>query len=276
MPPRMPQSYQLLRRLGFLFARFCGAAAHFGFLRAVRAYTFDFWRDAESAVRLPILGTHLYFRGRGDYPIMTAALFERSFYIEPDGFEVRTVIDLGANIGIESLRFAAFYPQAQIVSVEADPDNYRLLRQNIAEFERVTALHAAAWGTKARFRIQKNPHSNLASVVALAPEGDIAGVTIQGLIDELGVRDVDILKIDVEGAEDSLFGPSIADWIARVRVIVWELNDHEAPKALMRLVLAMAGAGVSFNFHVLGEKLIAVRTDSIVALHFACGLLQVL
>jgi FkbM family methyltransferase len=269
----MPRHYWLLRRAASLFARFFGAAATFGLARALRLYLFDFQRSGDSSVWVPLLGRRVCFRGKSDYLALTL-LFQENFHVEPVNFQVRSVVDLGANIGIETLRFTAFYPAAKIIAVEADGDNYHVLRQNTAGSPRIEALHAAAWGTQARFRIERDPHSNMSSVVSLAPDGDVPAVTIADLIDQLGVRELDILKIDVEGAEDSLFGPTVMDWIGRVRVIVWELNDHEVQRALTRLVLAMARAGVSFNFHIRGEKLIGVRADTSAVVRYPCGLLS--
>jgi FkbM family methyltransferase len=269
----MSKHYQLLRRAGWLFARFFGAAANFGLTAALRLYVFDFLRKADSSVWHPQLDRKVHFRGKSDYEAMTL-LFKEDFQIEPINWQVRTVLDLGANIGIEALRFAVFYPEAKIIAVEADEDNYCVLRKNTTGLELVNALHSAAWGTKARFRVKKHTSSNLASVVSANPDGDVPGVTIPELIEQLGVRELDVLKIDIEGAEDSLFGPTIAEWIGRVRVIVWELSDHEAPGCLARLVASMAKAGVSFNFHICGEKLVCVRSDTLVAVHQPCGLLS--
>lgn len=269
----IPRPYDLLRRVGFFVARFFGAAGNLGLIRAIRLYAWDFWRDGDCSVRVPVLDTTLHFRGRHDY-LVTALLFHEDFYVQPNGFEVRTVLDLGANIGIETLRFARFYPNAKIIAVEADKEHHRVLQENTTAFARVTALHAAAWGSKSSFQIQRVPTSFMSSSVSETANGDIRGVTIAELIDQLGVMELDILKIDVEGAEDSLFGPSMAEWIKRVRIIVWELNDHEVPRALTRLVLAMEAAKVSFNFHIRGEKLIAVRSDTSVNVLYPCGLLS--
>lgn len=269
----MPRHYQLLRRSGSLFARFFGAAANFGLAQALRLYVFKFWGNADSSVWVPLLGASVHFRGKSDYEALTL-LFKEDFHVEPIGFQVRTVLDLGANIGIETLRFAAFYPEAKIIAVEADGDNYRVLRQNTSGFGRIIALHAAAWGTKALFRIKKDANSNLASSVSIVQDGEITGVTISELIEQLGVGELDVLKIDIEGAEGSLFGLTIAEWIGRVRVIVWELSDHEAPGCLASLVAGMEKAGVSFNFHIRGEKLVCVRSDTLVAVRNPCGLVS--
>jgi hypothetical protein len=50
------------------------------------------------------------------------------------------------------------------------------------------------------------------------------------------------------------------------------LSDHEAPGCLARLVAGMGKAGVSFNFHIRGEKLACVRSDTLVVVQFLVGL----
>ena len=188
----MPKYYQLLRRAGWLFARFFGAAAHFGLVRALRLYAFDFRQSADSSVWVPRLSRRLHFRGKSDYLVMTL-LFQENFRVEPVNWQVCSVLDLGANIGIETLRFTAFHPHAKIIAVEADSDNYRVLRQNMDGMERVNALHAAAWGSTARFSVKKDENQNMASTVSMVADGEVPGVTIPELIEQLGVRELDIL-----------------------------------------------------------------------------------
>ncbi len=266
--------YQLLRRAGFLFARSSGAAGNCGLTQTVRLFGFDAWRDASASLWIKSLRRRVHYRGKNDYVALTS-LFTENFYVEPSGFEIRSVLDLGANIGIECLRFWAFYPAAKIIAVEADASNYAVLMKNVAGLEGVSVLHAAVWGKKASLSVRSIPGANLECRVVPAPDAEVRSVTVPDLIDLLGLPEVDIVKIDVEGSEDSLFGPGLENWIGRARILVWELNDHEAPHALSRLVLAMAKAGVRFNFHIRGEKLVAVRSDTKARVCFPCGLLAV-
>src|SRR5918911_488572 len=45
---------------------------------------------------------------------------------------VRTVVDLGANIGLTTLYFAKSYPQARFICIEPDPNNASVLRRNVS------------------------------------------------------------------------------------------------------------------------------------------------
>src|SRR4051794_6387993 len=64
--------------------------------------------------------------------IVTREVFSgKSYPLMPLTGEVRTIVDIGANIGAATLYFALHYPQARIFSFEPAPNCYALLAQNI-------------------------------------------------------------------------------------------------------------------------------------------------
>lgn len=44
---------------------------------------------------------------------------------------ISTIIDAGANVGYASLLFAKHYPNALIVAIEPDPNNFLILKKNV-------------------------------------------------------------------------------------------------------------------------------------------------
>jgi FkbM family methyltransferase len=258
-------------RLGHLFSRIVAATANVGLLNAIKLYCWQAWRTSKAKLYAKGLSAPVYFRGARDYHVLTL-LFEKNLSFDSNGRAIKTAIDLGANIGIETLRMVALYPDINIVAVEADKNNFQILQENVRQYPNVIARNAAAWGEPARFRVKADPNCNMASTVQLDNEGDIEGLTVNQIIDSLNVEEVDVLKIDVEGAESSIFSSQIESWIRRVKVIIWELNDHEAPGALLKLTAAMRDGRVSFNFHISGERLVAIRSDVKVALIHLVGL----
>ena len=78
-----------------------------------------------------------------------------------EGAEViRTkIIDCGANIGCSVIWFATQFPAADIIAIEPDLANFRLLQQNVGELDGVRLIHAALW-------------SSVTSVVISNPEAD--------------------------------------------------------------------------------------------------------
>ena len=90
--------------------------------------------------------------------------------------EAKTIIDLGANIGLTSIFFALKYRDANILSVEPDNDNFMRLIANVGFFGgRVKPLKGAAWSRDVNLRLVKHG-ANKASLdswgVRVSPEID--------------------------------------------------------------------------------------------------------
>lgn len=143
--------------------------------------------------------------------------------IEPNS--VRFIVDCGANIGITALLFAARYPNAQIISIEPDPANYKLLCENVASEPRVIPLQAAVVGTPCSSIAlsQDRPAWGNAVVAGHNAKGvNVAAVTLEQIIADHNLPYIDLLKIDIEGAEKDVFSaPAFMD---RVGYLVIELH----------------------------------------------------
>ena len=126
--------------------------------------------------------------------------------------EPRTIVDLGANIGIAAAWFRSRYPEAMIVAVEPDPDSFAKLERNLAGDRLITLVNAAVGASNGTRTLFRPAGYSIAS--SLDPGGGEPGsevaVPVRTLDDILageGVRQIDLLKLDVEGAEgDALEG----------------------------------------------------------------------
>jgi FkbM family methyltransferase len=139
-----------------------------------------------------------------------------------------TAIDVGANIGYNTLRAARRAgPQGRVVAVEPTPDNLVVLRRNIAAagLENVVVEAFAAGsvaGTRDFFvRGEKSAVNSLFRESCYAHVTEILRVRVVPL-DEL-VEAADVVKIDVEGAElDVLEGmPRILRARAVTLIVEW-------------------------------------------------------
>jgi len=147
-----------------------------------------------------------------------------------------TVIDGGANVGYSSLAFHRHWPDAFILAVEPDPGNFEVLTRNCGSLAGVHLRQGGIWGTKCSLRIQPNsPTSEWAlqfePVPAGAPEG-IRADTVTALVDSLPGGHCDLLKLDIEGAEISVFSQTDLRWMDRVSVILVEPHGAEARECL--------------------------------------------
>jgi FkbM family methyltransferase len=150
------------------------------------------------------------------------------------------IIDLGANIGLTSLFFAAKYPNARIIAIEPDPGNFALLSSNLAQISpRAMTLPIAIWSSDCELHVRRtdvngNPLGDWGVQVGQSVPG--ASITVRGrsmgrLIDDLDLQRIDIVKIDIEGAEKELFEASDLAWLEVVNMIIVETHERFRPGA---------------------------------------------
>jgi FkbM family methyltransferase len=141
---------------------------------------------------------------------------------------VHTIIDAGANIGLSAVFFATRFPNARVIAVEPEAANYRLLERNAAPYPQVTPLRAALWSNDMQVSLS-NPSDRVDSYrfSASAEGASVQAFSIPSLLTRFGIAAVDVLKIDIEGAETEVFAGS-PQWVDRVRMFVVELHGPEA------------------------------------------------
>ncbi|HSE27296.1 MAG TPA: FkbM family methyltransferase [Gemmatimonadales bacterium] len=171
--------------------------------------------------------------------------------------DCRLILDGGAHIGASALHFARRYPGATVVAVEPERENYELLRINTAGCPNVVPVRAALWSCEGTLDLWDRGTGPWGYTVIGAARGwellgqAVPAVTIGALLRRAGWQSIDILKLDIEGAEKEVL-LSAAEWIARVRVVIVELHEDIQPGATDALRGATAGF---FRAERLGEKI---------------------
>ncbi len=140
--------------------------------------------------------------------------------------------DLGGNIGLFGVYALGRWPVAALRSYEPDPANAALLRATIIANEAPRLWELAQVATS-------NTHTTamfetgLLSESRLAAAGHGGAKTIEvAVVDLFEQPPVDLLKIDIEGAEWAILGdPRLASHPARAVVLEWHSRMCPAPKA---------------------------------------------
>jgi FkbM family methyltransferase len=136
------------------------------------------------------------------------------------------IVDLGAHIGLATLRFAAAFPKATIHCYEPDPQNFSLLRLCTRGLSNVV-LHRDAVGTtngRAEFYVNRDRHSASSLKTSKGPEYQKIECRVKPLdsiLEDVGMQ-VDLIKFDIEGAEDEVFSHSRR--VHEVKHIVGEMK----------------------------------------------------
>ena len=152
--------------------------------------------------------------------------------------DVRTIVDVGANVGMASIWFADRCPEASIVAVEPGSDAGSLLHSNLAANHlggRVRVIPVALGGADGSGRLEQARSSVLSRLVDDANEGPVVQVrTLKRLVEDAGLDTIDVLKLDCEGSEYDILLSSSPDLLARIRCVVgeWHPSAKHRPEEL--------------------------------------------
>lgn len=170
-----------------------------------------------------------------------------------------TIVDAGANIGLASAYFASRYPEARILAIEPEAQNFELLLKNTAPYPNIQAVRAALWSESGLIGVVDSGTGawgfrTEASSEALVTNS-VRAATLDELLDEYGFDHVDLLKMDIEGAEVEVFADT-SEWIDRVNVVVAELHERYRTGCLRNFYNGTPGFPVEWTH---GESTIVAR-----------------
>lgn len=136
------------------------------------------------------------------------------------------VIDAGANVGAVSCYLGKKFPEARIIALEPVLETYQYLRLNLEVngVKNVTPINKALSGHGRAVHIYSSTSSNAgASSVLGGYEGAdkrvVESVTLAQLAGEYGIKQVALLKLDIEGSEYEIGWPA-----GKVKHLVGEIH----------------------------------------------------
>jgi len=163
---------------------------------------------------------------------------ERDEYAPPREFPlareaVRTVLDIGANVGVTALYFSQIFPNAQIYAFEPAPDNFAVLARNVANCERIRAFNFGLGADDATLELfaSDNPvnfggYSLHAAGSDTSKKVSIAVRCVASVLEEILVEKVDVIKIDTEGAEWDILTAFPESVVQSAKYITGELHGN--------------------------------------------------
>jgi FkbM family methyltransferase len=122
--------------------------------------------------------------------------------------EKGTFIDVGANIGALAIPIAKARPQGSIICIEADPDINRLLRDNLNRngCKRAEIMPCVAGASDGQIVAFYRAPDDKFGMGSLGPQFCEAPImlkqrSLDAMLTEMDIGRIDVIKIDVEGAE---------------------------------------------------------------------------
>lgn len=217
-------------------------------LKGVALFLFSKVAGIKPIVRVYVSGIKRSVRlrvGTTDISTYLQVLVQRQYeFDKPE--DPRFIIDAGANIGLASVYFANRYPHAKIVALEPEASNYQMLCRNSAPYPQITPVRAAVWRDNEYLLLFDPGHGNHGFQVGVTKPriqsriDSVPGVTIDAILRDAGEERVDLLKVDIEGAELEVMEKS-GEWIEKVGVVMIELHDDIKPGCSKAFHEATAG-----------------------------------
>ena len=178
------------------------------------------------------------------------------------------ILDLGGNIGLSSLYFAKNWPEAHIIVLEPDADNFAMLCQNVGGCPNIQPVRAAvadkdgfvrianpeseAWSYRTQVAdadaIDRIPAYSVESITALAPSGEYAPF---------------YAKVDIEGFEKNLFSAN-TEWVERFPLITMELHDWMLPRQAASASFLRTISHLNRDFVQVGENMVSIANECLI------------
>lgn len=221
------------------------------------------------AVRIPESEGNVWLR----VPSTDVTTYRQVLLHEEYKFNVRqppgTIVDAGANVGLASVYFASAFPEARIIAIEPEMQNFELLKRNVANFSNVTPVRGALWNEDTEINVI-DPGLGESGYVTVATASDAAqdyesrgrvrAFTMDSLLEEYNLSHIDILKVDIEGAELEVFQHA-QSWINKVDTVVIELHERIKPGCEQAFLRATSGFNEPWT---IGENTFRTRSAACV------------
>lgn len=143
--------------------------------------------------------------------------------------KISNVIDCGANVGLSAIYFANRYPQAKVIAIEPDDINFSFLKLNTKNYSNVVCLQRAIWPVSTMLEVIDPGNGGWSLQTKMNTDGKVKSITIGDILEEFQFPEIDLLKIDIEGAERELFENNYESWLSKTNIITIELHDFLQP-----------------------------------------------
>lgn len=188
-------------------------------------------------------GKDIFYRaGSSDVHIIYEILLKKSYkaeYYVPDNVAPGVIFDIGANIGIASIYFANKFPDAVIYCFEPILENFDLLKKNTNKYKNIHCFQIALGAKDGKVNMSASDSEmnyGGGSIYELGTNKDksqrVRLVNPTTFYSKEDIKNIDLIKIDVEGSEYDVLTSFEGKILKKVDWIIGEMHGIKDFKLL--------------------------------------------
>lgn len=149
------------------------------------------------------------------------------------------IVDVGANLGFFALFMASQVPGARVFAYEPLPTNFKHLQRHfrLNQDKALVAENKAVAGAKGSLELYYNPNVDFTPLASLRTDFEdtntsrvtVEAVSLPDIFAGHQLQQIDLLKLDCEGAEYDILYPCPDSLLQRVKLMAME--THQGTKA---------------------------------------------
>jgi FkbM family methyltransferase len=194
-----------------------------------------------------LIGKPIIFPDAASFLSQYNELFIKQIYKFSSTSSTPFIIDCGANIGMSILYFKSQFPDAEIYAFEPDKEVYKYLSSNVKN-EGVTLFNKGVWDKEMTLTFHSEGADSGKIIDENTSSDKITSIETLRLKDFLN-RNVDFLKIDIEGAEYTVL-KDCEDSLKMVKNIFVEYHSFvNQEQYLGEIINILKKAGFRIHMH---------------------------
>lgn len=141
------------------------------------------------------------------------------------------MIDAGAYTGDTAAYFLSRFPKLKVIALEPNPPNYEMASQNLKPYgDRAVLMKKGLWADD-----QNLLFDGASTGAAIQDKGfEIECISLPTILEQFSIARINILKMDIEGAEKAIFSSNPEAWLARVDLLIIEIHGPEITDLISR------------------------------------------
>lgn len=244
----------------YFFLLFADFTKAFRFIPGLKLL-FQILLRGKEKINIPLYSYPIHLRpNSSDFSTFLQIFVEKGYdthYVE----NADVIIDAGANIGLFTVFIKNKFPDARIICIEPDTNNFEWLKMNTSSLKKVEYEKAGLWSKSTHLKISdKYEMGKWALVVEESDmETELMACSMDDLMNKYNLTKIDILKIDIETSERVLFSSNYENWLPKVKMIIIELHDWVEKGCAQPFFNAIIECIPQFSFFTCGDNTVIIN-----------------